>query len=66
VGGPVIEGRDGAVIGLISHRDDPEGSPLKTATIARLDATHALALVKEATALADGGDRSKFRAIACR
>jgi hypothetical protein len=32
-----IDGIDGNIVGIISHRDDPEGSPLRTTTIARLD-----------------------------
>lgn len=65
-GGPVVDGRESEVIGLISHRDDPEGSPLRTATIARLDTVWARDMMKQASALADGGDASKMQAIACR
>jgi hypothetical protein len=65
-GGPVVDGRDGDVIGLISHRDDPEGSPLRTTTIARLDTTHARELLAQAKLLADGSDVSKVQGVACR
>jgi hypothetical protein len=64
VGGPVIEGAD--VIGLISHRDDPEGSPLRTTTIARLDTTSARALLAQARSLADGAAASTLAPVACR
>lgn len=65
-GGPVVDGRESELIGLISHRDDPEGSPLRTANIARLDTVWARDLMKQASALADGGDHTKMQAIACR
>jgi hypothetical protein len=63
VGGPVVEGSD--VVGLISHRDDPEGSPLRTTTIARLDTPSARELFAQAKTIADGGDASKLSPIAC-
>jgi hypothetical protein len=66
VGGPVIDGRDGEVIGLISRRDDPEGSPLKTTTIARIDTTWARDLVTQAKLLSEGADSAKVQAVACR
>ena len=65
VGGPVIDGLDGEVIGLISHRDSPEGSPLKTTTIARLDTGPARNLLAQAKLLADGTAASKLPPIAC-
>lgn len=65
-GGPVVDGLDGDVIGLISRRDDPEGSPLRTTTIARLDTTNARKLLDQAKSLAAGGDASKVTAVACR
>ncbi|MBX3226790.1 MAG: trypsin-like serine protease [Labilithrix sp.] len=65
-GGPVVDGRDAEVIGLISHRDDPEGSPNHTATIARLDTVSALRLKEQAQLLAEGGDTAKVQAVACR
>jgi hypothetical protein len=67
VGGPVIDGRDGEVIGLISHRDDPEGSPLKTATIARLDTVWARDLLAKAKLLEQpGADPAKVNAVTCK
>lgn len=66
VGGPVLDGSDGEVIGLISHRDDPEGSPLKTTTIARLDTTWARDLIARAKQLADGADAAKIQSVTCR
>ncbi len=66
VGGFVIDGRDGEVVGLISHRDDPEGSPLRTTTIARLDTTWARDLIAQAKQISEGADATKAQAIACR
>jgi hypothetical protein len=66
VGGPVLDGRDGEVIGLISHRDDPEGSPLKTTTIARLDTVWARELVAQAKLLSEGAESAKTQRVACR
>lgn len=65
-GGPVVDGLDGDVIGLISRRDDPEGSPLRTTTIARLDTTQARKLLEQAKSLAAGGAASKLTPVACR
>lgn len=66
VGGPVIDGRDGEVIGLISRRDDPEGSPLKTTTIARIDTTWARDLLAQSKLLAEGADVAKLQGVGCR
>ncbi len=66
VGGPVLDGRDGEVIGLISHRDDPEGSPLKTTTIARLDTVPARELLTQAKLLSEGVESAKTQRVACR
>jgi trypsin len=66
VGGPVIDGREGEVIGLISHRDDPEGSPLTTTTIARLDTPQSRELLVQAKRLADGIETTKLQSVACR
>lgn len=66
VGGPVVDGRDGEVIGLISHRDDPEGSPLKTTTIARLDTVWSRDLIAQAKLLSEGGDIAKMQGVPCR
>jgi len=65
-GGPVVDGTAGEIIGLISHRDDPEGSPLRTTTIARLDTTSARALLTQAQQVADGADVTKSQAVACK
>lgn len=65
-GGPVLDGREGEVVGLISHRDDPEGSPLRTTTIARLDTTSARNLVAQAKLLGEGGEVSKVQAVSCK
>lgn len=65
-GGPVVDGTEGDVVGLISHRDDPEGSPLRTTTIARLDTVHARDLLAGAKALAEGGDVSKVKPVTCK
>lgn len=65
VGGPVIDGREGEVIGLISQRDDPEGSPLKTTAVARLDTTGSRHLVTQAQRLAEGG-APDGKAVGCR
>lgn len=54
VGGPVVDGTGGDVFALISHRDDPEGSPLRTTTLARLDVGPARELFVQATAVAEG------------
>jgi hypothetical protein len=65
-GGPVLDGADGELIGLISHRDDPEGSPLRTTTIARLDTTDARNLLEQAKQLAEGADATKLPGVACK
>jgi len=66
VGGPVIDGRDGEVIGLISHRDDPEGSPLRTTTIARLDTVWARDLLAQAKLLGEGAGSASIASVACK
>lgn len=65
-GGPVVDGRDGDIIGVISRRDDPEGSPLRTTTIARLDTVHVRDLLAQAKDLAAGTNGVKSEAVACR
>jgi hypothetical protein len=65
-GGAVFDGADGDIIGIISHRDDPEGSPLRTTTIARLDTTKARELLAQAKQLADGADVTKLAGVACK
>jgi hypothetical protein len=65
-GGPVVDGRGGDVVGVISRRDDPEGSPLRTTTIARLDTIQVRALIKQADRLASGGDPKELSPVPCR
>lgn len=65
-GGPVVDGRGGDVVGLISRRDDPEGSPLRTTTIARLDTAAVRDLFEQAKQLAAGGDVATMKPVACR
>lgn len=65
-GGPVVDGRDGDIVGLISRRDDPEGSPLRTTTIVRLDTTHARDLLGQAREVAEGADPKALQAVGCR
>lgn len=64
-GGPVLDGVDGDVVGLISRRDDPEGSPLRTTTISRLDTTQARELIAQARQLAEGTDSGKLQGVSC-
>lgn len=65
IGGPVIDGRAADIVGLISHRNDPDGSPLRTTTISRLDTTQARELLAQAKLVADGGDVSKVQPVVC-
>jgi|GEM_PF-1427478 len=65
-GGAVFDGADGDIIGIISRRDDPEGSPLRTTTIARLDTNQARELLAQAKQLADGADVTKLQGVACK
>jgi Trypsin len=65
VGGPVVDGREGGIVGLISHRDDPEGSPLRTTTITRLDTVQARELLSQAELVAAGTDVAKVKAVVC-
>lgn len=65
-GGAVVDGLDGDIIGVISHRDDPEGSPLRTTTIARLDTTEARELLAQAMQLAGGADAAKLAGVTCK
>jgi hypothetical protein len=64
-GGPVVDGVDGDIIGLISRRDDPAGSPLHTTTIARLDTTQARELLAQAAQLAEGTEITKLAGVSC-
>lgn len=63
-GGPVIDGRDGDVIGVISRRDSPRESPLKTTKVARLDTTVARDLVAQAREVSAG--KADGQAVACK
>ena len=65
-GGPVVDGPEGDIVGVISRRDDPEGSPLRTTTIARLDTVQVRDMLEQAKSLAAGGDATKMTAVACR
>jgi hypothetical protein len=65
-GGPVLDGASGDLICLISHRDDPEGSPLRTTTIARLDTNEARDLLGQAKQVADGADAATLKGVACK
>ena len=65
-GGAVVDSIDGDIIGIISHRDDPEDSPLRTTTIARLDTGQARDLLGQAKQLADGTDVTKLPGVACQ
>jgi len=65
-GGAVVDGADGDIIGIISHRDDPEGSPLRTTTITRLDTNEARELLSQAKQLAEGADATKLQGVACK
>lgn len=65
-GGPVVDGPEGDIVGVISRRDDPEGSPLRTTTIARLDTIRVRDMLEQAKTLSSGGDATKMTAVACR
>lgn len=67
IGGPVVDGRGGDVIGIISHRADPDGSPLKTTKVTRLDTGRARDLLAQAKTVAEGsGAPASLEAVACR
>lgn len=55
-GGPVVDGSGSEVVGLVSRRDDPPGSPRHTTTVTRLDTPAARKLVAQALRVADGKD----------
>jgi hypothetical protein len=65
VGGPVVEGEE-EIVGLVSHQDDPEGSPRKTTTIARIDTTPARNVIALAERAGNGGDLAKEPTLACK
>lgn len=64
-GGPVVDGAGGEIVGLISRRDDPEGSPLRTTTIARLDTGPARALLAQARDVEAGKDAEALEGVVC-
>lgn len=63
-GGPVV-GSDGALVGVQSRRRGGRESPRKETTVTRLDSAPARALVEQAKALAQGGDPSPLKPVAC-
>ncbi len=65
VGGPVVERAAGDLVGVISHQDDPDGSPRRTTTIVRFDTVATRALVDQAAAILKGGDPAKLTPLAC-
>jgi V8-like Glu-specific endopeptidase len=65
VGGPVVERAAGDLVGVISHQDDPDGSPRRTTTIVRFDTTATRALVAQAAAILKGDDLAKLVPLAC-
>ena len=65
VGGPVVERATSDLVGVISHQDDPDGSPRRTTTIVRFDTAATKALVAQAAAILKGGDPSKLAPLAC-
>jgi len=66
VGGPVVERATSDLVGVISHQDDPDGSPRRTTTIVRFDTAATKALVAQAAAILKGGDPSKLAPLACQ
>jgi hypothetical protein len=48
VGGPIVDRAGGDIVGIISHRDDPEGSPRQTTTVFRLDTPSSRELLQKA------------------
>jgi hypothetical protein len=64
IGGPVLD--NGDVIGLISRRDDPDGSPLRTTTIARLDTIWARDLFAQAKQLSEAPETAKLNGVTCK
>jgi hypothetical protein len=61
MGGPIVEHAGGDIVGIISHRDDPEGSPRRTTTIFRLDTVNARQLVQ----IAENAEPGKTQ-VACK
>lgn len=65
VGGPVVERAAGDLVGVISHQDDPDGSPRRTTTIVRFDTTATRTLVEQAMAVLKGDDPAKLVPLVC-
>jgi V8-like Glu-specific endopeptidase len=65
VGGPVVERAAGDLVGVISHQDDPDGSPRRTTTIVRFDTSATKALVAQAMAILKGDDPTKLAPLVC-
>jgi hypothetical protein len=63
VGGAVVDTAAASLIGVISHQDDPDGSPRHTTTIVRFDTGPSRALIAQAEALTKGEMPSV--AVAC-
>lgn len=63
-GGPVVDGQAGDVVGLISRRDDPPGSPRRTTTIARLDTIVVRNMLEQAK-IPLTGSSAKAEPVAC-
>ena len=59
VGGPVFDVASGGVVGIVSHQDDPDGSPRHTTTATRLDAPVPRDLYAQAVAFVRDGKRPK-------
>jgi hypothetical protein len=65
VGGPVFDVASGGVVGIVSHQDDPDGSPRHTTTATRLDAPVSRDLFAQAVAFVKDGKRPTS-ALACK
>jgi hypothetical protein len=65
VGGPVFDVASGGVVGIVSHQDDPDGSPRHTTTATRLDAPVSRDLYAQALAFAKDGKRPTS-ALSCK
>ena len=65
VGGPVFDEASGGVVGIVSHQDDPDGSPRHTTTATRLDAQVSRDLYAQALAFAKDNVRPKTP-LACK
>lgn len=65
VGGPVVDGPEGEIAGIISHDDDPDDSPRKTTSIARMDTTPARNLVAQGEKISKGADPKGEAPVTC-